>query len=87
MPSTSKQSGRQTDVMSDIEKLDMLETFPENNLGEQQNTSGIDTDLESRRQHRNVILAGNIFRSLLNTNESDNSGITALTCRAVNSEV
>ena len=58
--------------MSYIEKFDvMLGNFPENNFEEQENTSGIDVDLESRGQHNNVNPVGVKFRSFLNTNVSE----------------
>ena len=58
MPLTRKQEARekrsrQSDVMSDIENLDvMLGSFSGNYLEEQGITSEIDIDLESRRRQR-----------------------------------
>ena len=92
MPSTRKQKARekrlrQSDVMSDIENLDvMLGNYQESDQVRDENLSNTDFDLESRRpQSETNSISGN-FRSLLNTNTSENSEITAETIRAITSE-
>ena len=92
MPSTRKQKARekrsrQSDVMSDIENLDvMLGSFQGNNQVRDENMSDADFDLESRRQQGGTNSFEGNCRSLLNTNVSENSEITAETRRAINSE-
>ena len=74
--------------MSDFENLDaLLGSYPGNVNEEQENVSEIDTDLESRRHQHSTNLVGDNFRSLLTTNVSANSEITAETSRAFNSEI
>ena len=93
MPSTRKQRARekrlrQSDVMSDIESLDvMLGSHSRNALEELREASEIEIDLESRGHQQSANFAGDNFRSLLNTNESGISEITAETSRAINSEI
>ena len=93
MPSTRKQKARekrskQSDVGSDIENLDvMLGNYHENDQVRDEDISITDFDLESRRpQRKSNSISGN-FRSILNTNTSDNSEITVETSRAINSEI
>ena len=93
MPSTRKQKAtekrsRQSNVMSDIENLDvMLGNFHGNNQVRDENESDADFDLESRRQQGETNLVEVNFRSLLTTNVSENSEITAETSRAINSKI
>ena len=62
----------------------MLGSYSRNAHEEQGETSEIEIDLESRGHQQSTNLAGDNFRSLLNTNESENNEITAGTCRAIN---
>ena len=79
---------RQSDVMSDIENLDvMLGNFRGKNQVGDENMSDADFDLESRRQQGETNLVEGNFRSVLNTNVSENREITAETSRAINSEI
>ena len=93
MPSTRKQKAkegrsRQSDVMSDIENLDvMLGNYPESDQVRDGNVSDADFDPESRRPQKETNSIRGSFRSLLNTNLSEKSEITAATSRAINSEI
>ena len=93
MPSTRKQKARekrsrQSDVMSDIENLDiMLGNYQESDQVRDENLSDTGLDLESRKPNKEInSISGNI-RTLLNTNASENSEITFETSRAINSEI
>ena len=92
MPSTRKQKdgeklSRQSDVMSDIVSLDvMLGNFQENDQVRDENASEADFDLEPRRHQRRSNMVEANFRTLLNTNASKKSEITAETIRAIKSE-
>ena len=72
MPSTRKQKAkekrsRQSDVMSDIENLDvMLGAYSRNDLVEDENNTEPEVDLESGRLQRSEGQTENNFRSLLN---------------------
>ena len=93
MPSTRKQKAkekrsRQSDVMSDIDNLDvMLGSYPENDIRDQENVDEVDLDQESRRQQQSTSCIDNNYRSVLNTNLYENSEITAETSRMINSEI
>ena len=93
MPSTRKQKAkekraRQSDVMSDVENLDiMLGSYSRDAQVEQGNISDVEGDFESDRRQQSTDLVEGNFRSLLNTNVSENSEITAETMRAINSEI
>ena len=93
MPSTRNQKARekhsrQSDVMSGIEHLDvMLGNYSENEIRDQGNVREVDMDLESRGQQQSTSRIDNNYRSLLNTNLSENSEITAETSRMINSEI
>ena len=65
----------------------MLGNFRGNNQIRDENISDADFDLESLRQQEETNLVEGNFRSLLNTNVSENSEITAETSRAINSEI
>ena len=92
MPSTRKQKAkekrsRQSDVMSDIENLDvMLGKYQENEQFRVGNITEGEIDLESQRRQRGTAPVDSNYRSLLNTNLSENSEITIETSRAINSE-
>ena len=92
MPSTRKQKARekrtrQSDVMSDVENLDvMLGTYTRNELDEQENNNELELDLRSRRRQDKTDLIGENIRSSLTSNMSVNSEIIAETSRAINSE-
>ena len=92
MPSTRKQiakekRSRQSDVMSDLENLDiMLGNYSRNELDSQLGEIEIELDLESNDlQAANPISED--FRSLLNTNGRENSEITIETARLINNEI
>ena len=94
MISTRKQKAkekrsRQSDVfLSDIENLDvMLGNFQENEQFREGVVTEREIDLESERQHGDTIPVESNYRSLLNTNLSENSEITIETSRAINSEI
>ena len=93
MPSTRKKKAkekraRQSDVMSDVENLDiMLGSYSRDAQVEQGNISDVEGDFESDRRQQSTDLVEGNFRSLLNTNVSENSEITAETMRAINSEI
>ena len=93
MPSTRKQKARekrsrQSDVMSDIENLDvMLGNYQEDDQVRDEDIGNTDFDLESRRAQRETNSISGNFRSILNTNVSENSEITVETSRAINSEI
>ena len=92
MPSTRKEKAketqsRQSDVMSDMVNLDVVSgTYSRNELVEERNDSETDLDLESGRRQQSTSHTETNFRSLLNTNISENSEITAETNRLINSE-
>ena len=94
MPSTRKKQkakekrSRQSDVMSDIENLDvMLGNHQEKEQFREGNVSDREIDLESEGQQKDANPLERNFRSLLNTNLSENSEFTAETSRAINSEI
>ena len=93
VPSTRKQKAkekrsRQSDVMSDIENLDvMLGNYQENEQSREGNISDREIDLELDGQQTNTISVERNFRSLLNSNRSENCEIAAGTSRAINSEI
>ena len=93
MPLTRKQKAkikrsRQSDVMSDIENLDvMLGNFQGNDQVRDEHVSDADFDLVSMREQGEMNLVGENFRLLLNTNVSENSRITVEISRAIISEI
>ena len=93
MPSTRKQKARekrsrQSDVMSDIENLDiMLGNYHESDQVRDENLSDTGLNLESRKSNKEVNSISGNFRTLLNTNVSENSEITVETSGAINSEI
>ena len=73
--------------MSDIEYFDdMLGSYSRNTHEEQGKTTEIEIDLEYRGHQQRTNLGGDNVGSLLNTNESESSEITAETSRALSSE-
>ena len=93
MPSTRKQKAkdkrsRQSDVMSDIENLDvMLGNYPDSEVRDQNSVEQVKIDPESGRQQQNIGPSGDNYRTLLNTNLSENKDITVETSRMINSEI
>ena len=93
MPSTRKQKAkkkrsRQSDVLSDIENLDvMLGNYRENEQFGEGDVTEREIELESERRLRDTIPVESIYRSLLNTNLSKNSELTVETNRTINSEI
>ena len=92
MPSTRKQKARekrsrQSDVMSDLENVDiMLGNYSRNELDSQLGERETELDLESNGpQTANPISED--FRSLINTNSRKNSEITIETARLINNEI
>ena len=93
MPSTRKQKAkerrsRQSDIMSDIENLDvMLGSYQrDNSLAQNENDEG-EIDLRSTRHEENANQNESDYRSYLNTNLSENSCLTVETSRAISSEI
>ena len=90
MPSTRKQKARekrsrQSDVLSDIENLDvMLGNYSNSEIREQEAVDQIEIDPESRRRQQDLDQNERNYRSLLNTNLSENSEITVETTRMIN---
>ena len=93
MPSTRKQKARekrsrQSGVLSDIENLDvMLGNYTNSEIREQEAVDQIEIDPESRRRQQDLDQNEGNYRSLLNTNLSENSEITVETSRMINSEI
>ena len=93
MPSTRKQKAkekrsRHSDVMSDIENLDvMLGNYTNSEIRGQDAVDQIETDPESRGRQQDLDPNEPNYRSLLNTNLSENREITVETSRMINSEI
>ena len=93
MPSTRKQKAkekrsRQSDVMSDIENLDvMLGNYANSDIRDLDIVDQIEIDPESSRRQQGIGQEESNYRSLLNTNLSENSEITVETSRAISSEI
>ena len=93
MPSTRKQKAkekrsRHSDVMSDIENLDvMLGNYTNSEIRGQDAVDQIEIDPESRGRQQDLDQNEPNYRSLLNTNLSENSEITVETSRMINSEI
>ena len=93
MLSTIKQKAkekrsRQSDAMSDIENLDvMLGSYQRDDSDVQDRASENEMDLESNRREESSNHNENDYRSYLNSNIKENSGITVETSRAVSSEI
>ena len=93
MPSTRKQKAkekrsRQSDVLSDIENLDvMLGSYQRDSSEVRDRASENEIELESNRREESSNHNENDYRSHLNTNISENSGMTVETSRAISSEI
>ena len=93
MPSTRKQKAkekrsRQSDVMLDIENLDvMLGSFQRDNSEVQDRASENEMDLGSNRREESLNHNENDYRSFLSTNISGNSGMTVETSRGISSGI
>ena len=93
MPSTRKQKAkekrsRQSDVMSDIENLDvMLGNYVNSDTRGQDTVDQLEIDPESSRRQQGFGQEESNYRNLLNTNLSENSEITAETSRAISLEI
>ena len=93
MPSTRKQKAkekrsRHSDAMSDIENLDvMLGNYTNSENRDQEAIDQIEIDPESGRRQQDLDQNESNYRSLLNTNLSENSEITVETSRMINSEI
>ena len=93
MPSTRKQKAkekrsRQSDGMSDIENLDvMLGNYANSDIRDRDIVDQIEIDPESSRRQQGIDQEESNYRSLLNTNLSENSEITVETSRAISSEI
>ena len=93
MPSTRKQKAkekrsRQSDVMSDIENLDiMLGNYQESDQVRDEDLSDTGPNVDSRKPNKEINSISGNFRTLLNTNASESSEITIDTSRAINSEI
>ena len=92
MPSTRKQKAeekrfRQSDVMSDIENLDVMLGSYQRENSESQNENDENT-LDQRSDRREGLNQNqNDYRSYLNINPSENSCLTVETSRAISSEI
>ena len=74
--------------MSDIENLDvMLGNYANSEIRDQDAIDQIEIDPESRRRQQALDHNEGNYRSILNTNLSENSEITAETSRMINSEI
>ena len=74
--------------MSDIENLDvMIGNYTNSEIRDQEAVDQIEIDPESRRRQRDSDQNEGNYRSLLNTNLSENREITAETSRKINSEI
>ena len=74
--------------MSDIENLDvMLGNYTNSEIRDQEAVDQIENDPESRRRQQDLDQNVSNYRSLLNTNLSENSEITVETSRMINSEI
>ena len=93
MPSTRKQKAkekrsRQSDVMSDIQNLDMmLGNYINSDIRGQDTVDQLEIEPESSRRQQRFGQEESNYRNLLNTNLSENSEITAETSRAISSEI
>ena len=93
MPSARKQKStekrsRQSDVMSDIENLDVtLGSYQRDNSEFQEGIRGNNIDLRSNRQEGELNQNDSEFGSYLNTNLSEICGLTVQTSRALSSEI
>ena len=93
LPSTRKQKtkekrSRQSDVLSDIENLDvLLGSYQRDNSEMQDRTSENGIDLESNRRDDSSNHNENDYRTYLKTKNSENSGMTVETSRAISSEI
>ena len=71
--------------MSDIENLDvMLGNYPNSEIRGQDAIDQIEIDPESRRRQQDLDQNEPNYKSLLNTNLSENSEITVETSRMIN---
>ena len=93
MPSTRKERSkerrsRQSDMMSDVKIVDiMLDSYSKNDERNEQSDNELNLDSGSSRPQQNSNLAGEVFRSLLNTNSRENSEITIETTRNIGDEI
>ena len=93
MPSTRKQKAkekrsRQSDVMSDVENLDvMLGNYVNSDTRGQDTVDQLEIDPESSRRQQDFGQEESNYRKLLNTNLSENCEITAETSRAISSDI
>ena len=87
MPSTRKQKAkekrpRQSDVMSDIENLDvMLRSYHRENSESRNENDENEIDQRSDRREKGLNRNENDYRSYLKTNPSENSCLTVETSR------
>ena len=92
MPSTRKQKARekrsrQSDVMSDIENLDVMLGSYQRENSESRNEIEENT-LDQRSDRREELVRNeNDYQSYLNPNPSENSCLTVETSRAISSEI
>ena len=74
--------------MSDIKNEDVvLGKYSNSEIRDQETVDHIEIDPESRRRQQDLDRNEGNYRSLLNTNLSENSEITAETSRMINSEI
>ena len=93
MPSTRKQKARekrsrQSDVVSDIETLDvMLGTYSKIEINSQLSGNEDNVDRRSNERQTNTNRSGDDFKTLLNTNSIGNSDMTSETVGMIHSEI
>ena len=93
MPSTRKQKAkekrsRQSDIMSNIENLDvMLGSYQRDHCEAQNGNDEREIDLRSTRHEEKANQNENDYRSYLSTNLSENSCLTVKTKRATSSKI
>ena len=74
--------------MSDIENFDvLLRRYQRDNCEVQEKNCENEMDVWSNRQHQGLKQDHSEFRSYLNINLCENSGLTEKTSRAINSEI
>ena len=70
--------------MSDLQNMDvMLGNYPEENYEVQRENDENEINSRSNRQDQELVKIDEHFRSSLNTNLSENSGLTVETSRAI----
>ena len=92
MPSTRKQkakekNSRQSDVMSDIENMDVLLGTYSRNLSVEELYENVEIDLRSNGPRQDMVRNCEDFRTLLNTKSRSENGVAIATTRLVSTEI